>query len=66
MSFCDSAGNYYTAVSDDVKTMGLDRLREEYAAGTLGSSDIRLVKNCDRAALPRSAGTGCITTKTAG
>ena len=54
MSFCDSAGNYYTAVSDDVKTMGLDRLREEYAAGTLGSSDIRLVKNCDKTALEKA------------
>jgi len=54
MWFCDSAGNYYTAVSDDVKAMGLDRLREEYAAGTLGSSDIRLVKNCDKTALEKA------------
>ena len=53
LTFCDSVGNCYKAMTDEVCTMGLDSLSEKFASGAL-DDDIRLVKNCDKAALERA------------
>ncbi|WP_297959341.1 hypothetical protein [uncultured Ruminococcus sp.] len=48
--FCDSSGDYYDVVSDDVKHLSVAELSERYEAGGL-ENDIMLLRSCDRAEL---------------
>jgi hypothetical protein len=47
LNFCDSDGNYYLAMTDDVREMSIDKLCREFSEGRL-DGDIKLVRTADK------------------